>query len=215
MDETTNLTHTPGQPPPTHPAPQWVSIDLANTVEWRHSDNPTDRLNGYDRLLAWGERTGLLEPEVAESLRNEAMLRPEEARKAFEDAIGLREAIYRVMYGVASGMPRDPAGVALLYRNVADALRHRALVDGPDGFVWEWPGEETDLDAVTHKVALSASDLLTSPEVHRLKACPGDGCGWLFVDTSRTGNRRWCDMEICGNRAKVRRHREAARQMQA
>jgi predicted RNA-binding Zn ribbon-like protein len=215
MSEITDLAHTFGQPPPPHPAPRWVCIDFANTVEWRLSPNPTDRLTGYDRLLAWAERVNLVEPEVAESLRREAMLRPEEAQQAFAEAIELREAIYRVMYGVANGMPRDPGGVALLYRGVADALRHRALVDAPDGFVWEWPDEETDLDAVTHKVALSASDLLTSPEVHNLKACPGDGCGWLFVDTSRAGNRRWCDMELCGNRAKVRRHREAVRQINA
>ena len=70
MDDTTKLTHTPGQPPPPHPAPQWVSIDFANTVEWRLGDNPTDRLTGYDKMLAWGERAGLLETEVAESLRS-------------------------------------------------------------------------------------------------------------------------------------------------
>jgi predicted RNA-binding Zn ribbon-like protein len=213
MDETVDLTHTPGQPPPPHPAPRWICVDFANTVEWRLSEQPTDRLTGYDRLLAWGERVGLLEPEVAEALRRQALLRPTEARHAFAEAISMREAIYRVMYGVANGLTRDPGGVALVYRHVADALRHRALVDGPDGFVWQWPQEQTDLDSVAHKVALSAADLLTSPEVDRLKACPGDGCGWLFVDTSRNGMRRWCDMELCGNRAKVRRHREAARQM--
>jgi predicted RNA-binding Zn ribbon-like protein len=215
MDETTNITHTPGTPPPPHPAPRWVCIDFANTVEWRLSEQPTDRLTGYDKLLAWGERAGVLEPEVAQALRKQALLRPEEAQEAFARAIALREAIYRVMYGVANGMPRDPSGVALLYRGVANALKHRVLVDGPEGFVWEWPDEEIDLDSVTHRVALSATDLLTSPEVHKLKACPGDGCGWLFVDTSRAGNRRWCDMELCGNRAKVRRHREAARQVNA
>ena len=82
-------------------------------------------------MLVWGERVGLLEPEVAESLRKQALLRPEEAHEAFAEAITIREATYRVMYGVANGMPRDPGGVALLYRGVADALRHR-------DWVWHW-----------------------------------------------------------------------------
>ena len=36
--------------------------------------------------------------------------------------------------------------------------------------------------------------------------CDGDGCAWLFIDTSKNRTRRWCDMAICGNRAKARRH---------
>jgi predicted RNA-binding Zn ribbon-like protein len=41
-----------------------------------------------------------------------------------------------------------------------------------------------------------------------VKACPGDSCGWLFLDPR--GRRRWCIMATCGNRSKVRAH--AARQ---
>ncbi|MGH3132366.1 MAG: CGNR zinc finger domain-containing protein [Gaiellaceae bacterium] len=40
----------------------------------------------------------------------------------------------------------------------------------------------------------------------RVKECPGAGdCGWLFYDTSRNGTRRWCSMEGCGSRVKMRR----------
>ena len=57
-------------------------------------------------------------------------------------------------------------------------------------------------------VAIDAWDLLTEPELAQVRQCPVDagGCGWLFLDTSRAGNRRWCDMRTCGNRAKVRAH---------
>jgi predicted RNA-binding Zn ribbon-like protein len=53
-------------------------------------------------------------------------------------------------------------------------------------------------------VARAAGELLTSPEPRVVRACPGRGCGWLFLD--RRGRRRWCDMAVCGNRAKARRH---------
>jgi predicted RNA-binding Zn ribbon-like protein len=42
----------------------------------------------------------------------------------------------------------------------------------------------------------------------RLKVCPADDCLWAFYDRSRNRSRRWCDMEVCGNRAKVRGYRE-------
>ncbi|WP_432477083.1 CGNR zinc finger domain-containing protein [Nocardioides sp. GXQ0305] len=43
----------------------------------------------------------------------------------------------------------------------------------------------------------------------RIGACPGRGCGWLFVHTS--GRRRWCQMAVCGNRAKQAAHARRAR----
>lgn len=56
-----------------------------------------------------------------------------------------------------------------------------------------------------HVVSRALAELLTSsgnPGWHRLRACPGPGCGWVFVDRSRSGSRRWCQMSDCGNRAK-------------
>lgn len=46
---------------------------------------------------------------------------------------------------------------------------------------------------------------------HRVKACPGPDCAWVFVDASRNGSRRWCDMAQCGNRAKGKAFRSRAK----
>jgi predicted RNA-binding Zn ribbon-like protein len=54
-------------------------------------------------------------------------------------------------------------------------------------------------------------DLLTKGRLERLKRCPGPGCGWLFLDHSKNGSRRWCAMATCGNRTKGRRHRARQR----
>jgi predicted RNA-binding Zn ribbon-like protein len=56
-------------------------------------------------------------------------------------------------------------------------------------------------------IAWSAADLLTGPRAQRVRQCADEkGCGWLFIDESRAGTRRWCSMGECGNRAKARRH---------
>jgi predicted RNA-binding Zn ribbon-like protein len=56
-------------------------------------------------------------------------------------------------------------------------------------------------------LARDAIDLFGGPLAHRIRVCAADDCGLLFVDASRPGRRRWCSMERCGNRAKIRTHR--------
>ena len=56
-------------------------------------------------------------------------------------------------------------------------------------------------------VAISALSILSDPrERGRIKTCPGADCGWMFVDETKNGRRKWCLMETCGNRAKAARH---------
>jgi predicted RNA-binding Zn ribbon-like protein len=94
---------------------------------------------------------------------------------------------------------------------LAQAWSHRRLVRTDSSLAWGWQGMEADLASVLWPVTLSAAELLVSPQLARVKACAG--CGWLFLDLSRPGTRRWCDMAVCGNRAKVQRHYARTREM--
>ena len=67
---------------------------------------------------------------------------------------------------------------------------------------------ETPLEAALGPVALAAVALATERDFSRVKECGGQACGWLFYDVSKNNRRRWCEMEVCGNRAKQRRHAE-------
>jgi predicted RNA-binding Zn ribbon-like protein len=189
---------------------RWVCVDFANTVEWRGGSNPVEKMPDYDRFLQWGVKSTALSEAGADSLRREAAAHPSKAEAAFTDAIALREAIYRVLFAVANNLPRHREDVDLLNRWYQRAMSHKGLADTGEYFLWTWEGEETSLDALTWRVAQSAGNLLTSRFAQRIKSCPGESCAWLFVDTSRNGSRRWCEMQICGNRAKVRRHRASA-----
>lgn len=56
-------------------------------------------------------------------------------------------------------------------------------------------------------IAFSALSILTDPrEIGRVKLCPGHDCGWIFLDETKNARRKWCLMEVCGNRAKSTRH---------
>ena len=92
-----------------------------------------------------------------------------------------------------------------------EALSRGKLVPSGGGFAWEWALGD-DLAGVLWSVAHSATGLLTSGPLGRVKGCAG--CNRLFVDESKNKSRRWCSMEDCGTHAKMRRyvaHRAAKR----
>jgi predicted RNA-binding Zn ribbon-like protein len=149
----------------------------------------------------------MLTEEQEYHLLQEASAHPQEAVKAFERALALREASYRVLSAVAGGGIPQGEDLGLIQSIFAEAMAHATLVPTGHEFSWEWGTRDEhgkELELLLWPVAHSAIDLLTSAEEwKRIKECPG--CGWLFLDTSKNGNRRWCSMDECGSRAKMRR----------
>ena len=66
---------------------------------------------------------------------------------------------------------------------------------------------DAEEDEVAFEIALSLTLFLVRGDRHRLKLCASPGCGYAFLDTTKNGSRRWCDMSACGNRQKVRSFR--------
>lgn len=190
----------------------WLCLDFANTAEWHASDEPIEGLDSYADLVAWAQRKGILTDRETAHLLRTAEVRPADAAAVLDQAVALREVIYRVFSAVAAGSSPDAGDLAALNAAVAQALAHLRVVGTQEGFDWDWDGDEDALDQMLWPVVHSAVDLLTSDELERVGECADDrGCGWLFLDTSRNRSRRWCSMEDCGNRAKVRRHYERQR----
>lgn len=77
---------------------------------------------------------------------------------------------------------------------------------------WQWGRFARQADLPLWTLAQSASELVLSHAMERVRACGADTCRWLFLDTSKNHTRRWCDMKVCGNRMKARRFQ--ARQAQ-
>ena len=94
-------------------------------------------------------------------------------------------------------------------------MRQLQLVPMMARFAWALKGEKKALERPVWLLARSAAELLTSAQLNRVRECGGVNCGWLFLDTSRNGSRRWCDMKSCGNRAKTQRHYKRKRSANA
>ena len=188
-----------------------VCLDFTNTVSGRDTDDPrtpvtNDNLKSYADLLAWSEQVGALTAVQAARLRDEAARRPADAARVLDQAVALREAMYRVFSAHAASIEPQAEDLAILNAALAAALAHARIIWTDKGFVWGWADEEDALDRMLWPVVQSAAELLTSDRVARVHECESDTCTWLFVDTSKNHSRRWCDMKDCGNRAKARRH---------
>jgi len=188
-----------------------VCLDFANAVSWRGSDEPADRLPDYGELLRFGVQTGLLSELEAGRLRREASRQPEAADRALRDAVELRESLYRIFSGLAGGRPPCPDDLATLNARLPRALAYLQVSATRDRFGWAWTGDPVALDRILWPIARDAAVFLTSGNLARLRTCANPRCRWVFLDTTRSGTRRWCTMAVCGNRAKVRRHRDRHR----
>jgi predicted RNA-binding Zn ribbon-like protein len=175
-----------------------LCLDFVNSIDPREGTERHDYLGDYGALLRWASWAGAVRPAEAKRLQ-----RLSDAR-VWRRAITFREALYPLLRGVAEGSGPDPRQVAALEPEVAAARTRLALAVTPDGRLAEGLPEDPALPL--WRVALSARDLLLALPEPRLRVCSGDDCGWLFLDASKAGRRRWCSMAGCGNRAKARRH---------
>ena len=190
-----------------------LALDFVNTVDNR--DDPERRkelLNSYADLLEWAQGAGVLSEEEANQMQRHAARSAMQARAALRRAKVLREALYRIFSTIAEAKQPSSTDVALLDTFDKQAMAHRRIgrQEG-GGFGWQWRGDGDDLDLVLWQVAKAGAELLTSDLVYNVRACAAERCRWLFVDTSRNQKRRWCDMRICGNRAKARKFYEKSR----
>jgi predicted RNA-binding Zn ribbon-like protein len=183
-----------------------LCLAFANTLSWRGSPAPSESLGGFADLIGWLSGAARLPTATVEVARHWSQAQRQQAATLFGEAIGLREAVYRLFSALAAGEPTPDADLALLNGALADAPRREWLAPANGGYAWDIAGIEISAPGLLAPVLWSAADLLTRADRRRVRRCANDACLWLFIDESKAGTRRWCDMSSCGNRAKSRRH---------
>ena len=182
-----------------------VAVDLANTVTARNAE-PVDWLHDYRHLLAWAELTGEFDPRALRELATLATEHPRAASAALSDVRLLRETVHDLLVAIvreATPPPRAQRELEARWRRAVAATR---FVPSAGGLRPEPSLRTSGLGYLEHELVLRTVELLQELPPHRLRGCPGPSCGWLFIDRSKGGRRRWCDMATCGNAAKGRRY---------
>ncbi len=180
-----------------------LALDFVNTVANRGDPaRARELLQTQEDVAVWLEASGLgagMGPRWHRRLGEEART-PARLRAA-------REHLYRLLEAAANGratMPRRP--LHAIERVLRLCRGQQRLLDERGQVVWGWRAGTSVGDRALHAILSKAVELLSSAPPGDIRFCDGVGCGWLFVDRSPAGRRRWCSMRDCGNREKARRH---------
>lgn len=187
-----------------------VALDFINTVDVRNDGFGPDYLHTYRDLIVFAERTGLLDSDDLQTLAHVAREHPREAEIALSRAKAFRELLYRLCRAEFSGEAIAREDLDALHKAMLNAMAGRVLIATSHHLHYQWRSVE-DLDLPTHALALAAHDLLLVRGARRpIQECPGKRCGWVFLDTSRGGKRRWCSDKTCGTASRISKFRAHA-----
>jgi predicted RNA-binding Zn ribbon-like protein len=163
-----------------------ISLDFIRTLRYRGRPGETEEFGNEAALADWLAQFGPALPDTFPSAAELAGSRR------------LREAICELITAARDGGGGSPESLEIINQAAAQAVP-APRVDASGQLHWH---AADPVPAVLALVARDALDLVTSPAVGRLRACANPDCRVLFLDSSRPGARRWCDMSTCGNLAK-------------
>lgn len=184
-----------------------LCLDFANTINSRVRPEH-DYLLQYSDLVGWANKVGILSAAQSNQLQKRAKQKTEEAEAVVQTASSLRELLYRLFSNAAKGSEPIKKDIETFVMFYGDAISHGQWIKTDHHFSTAWKLDE-ELDAVLWPIIHSAGELLQSEALKKVKECPG--CGWLFLDTSKNQSRRWCSMNTCGARDKMRRYHKRQR----
>ncbi|HEY7315057.1 MAG TPA: ABATE domain-containing protein [Gemmataceae bacterium] len=189
--------------PPAFFVGEHTALDFLNTIATPR-DAPVEWLADGNDLIDWLQLAKLIEAADAARIRESGSAALDEIvqrARGFRD--WLRGFVTRHM-----GKPlRATAGIAPLNDLLAEDSSFQQ-VEAVGGrllsrrvYRWESPEE------LLQPVAAAAADLICHQDFRLIRSCAGSACTLLFLDRTKAHARRWCNMAVCGNRAKAAAHR--------
>ncbi len=177
-----------------------LALNFAATVRHRGSRQPRDLLPTPEDLVKWFKEAGCPSPAVMATHLD------------YEEALLLREAVFRVIRSLI--LVERPIAADMDCINTSAAYHLAVPQVEKNTFRLHWESEYP-VRACLGEIARDAVGLIGGVERHRLKMCDNRGCQMIFFDNSPVNRRRWCAMAICGNREKIKAHRQRKRMPEA
>lgn len=178
-----------------------LCLDFANTVHHRKKDPMPDYLHHILDLIAWAKQIQLIDTDRQALLNLKANDSNKESNHFFKESIKLREVLYQIFYALSMGKPVGQTELKkfnnFLQKHYATACIYEQQGKYQQG--WNLPADS--FLQITAPIVKDAYLLLSSDKLNRIKECPS--CGWLFLDSSKNGKRRWCSMKSCGSSVKA------------
>ena len=181
-----------------------LALDFANTLDYRYDpDRLIDLLPSYERFLAFCRQSGVITAAQMRKLLDG--LSEFDSQRVLKEVIEFREALYFLILSAVHGRRPDESHLRALNRIFSEAPASDEVVWHKRGFVRSFRDVTERADGPLRQVVQAAVVLLTSSDIYNVRECSEKTCRWFFLDRSRNHSRRWCDMQLCGNRSKAKR----------
>src|SRR3984885_4230049 len=181
-----------------------LALDFANTLDYRYDpDRRIDLLPSYERFLVFTRQSKVITAVQMHRLLDG--LSEFDSQRVLKEVIELREALYFLILSAVHGRSPGESHLRALnkflseVRSVDEVAWHQRRFVRSSRDVTERP------DGPLRQVIEAAVVLITSSDIYNVRECSEKTCRWFFLDRSRNHSRRWCDMQLCGNRSKAKR----------
>jgi predicted RNA-binding Zn ribbon-like protein len=185
-----------------------LALDFVNTRF------PDGFLQSTADLIRWCQEVGAVDAAQEHRLLAESESYPEESQAFFTHLTAFREASHGVVVALLHQIPPASSDLDVVQSALQQARMLERLIPMEQQLAWEWGSAERGLTELYWRFCRAVELVLTSALMQRVKECPPDqgGCGWVFLDKSKNGSRRWCADGACGSRMRMRRWYERKRE---
>ena len=181
-------------------------LDFVNTDAAAQASNG-DRVRDLDTLVIWLTDHGALDDDRAAGIRRRALLQPAAAAATVVDARRVRAALRQLAERGHSSTRVSDDAVTEINRVLGRSAGTRRIDRQDGGYARAFVPTGDAFAGLMIPIVESAADVLINGDLGRVRVCADARCHRVFMDTTKNGLRRWCDMGTCGNRAKAARHR--------
>ena len=181
-----------------------LALDFANTLDYRYDpDQLIDLLPSYERFLAFCRQSGLI---TAAQMRNLLDGLSEcDSQSLLKEVIEFREVLYFLILSAVHDRSPSESHLRALNRFLSEARVVDEVVWNKRRFVRSSRDLTERPDGPLRQIVDATVILMTSSDIYNVRECSEKTCRWFFLDRSKNHSRRWCDMQLCGNRSKARR----------
>lgn len=178
-----------------------LCLDFINSVPTRKDNIQPGYLSDIFDLIIWAKRLEVIDTKTENLLSGVARKHPKEANSFFRKAIDFRELLYKLFWPVSAFKGISHATLENYNKLLKIYFPSLQIIQSANGFGEGWLLEDASFKRLVAPILNDSYELLLSDKLVRLKECPN--CGWLFYDSTKNGNRRWCSMKSCGNNIKA------------
>jgi predicted RNA-binding Zn ribbon-like protein len=178
-----------------------LCLDFVNSIHDRINEPDHDYLSNAADLFYWAVKAGVINTKTCNTSLKDIGDSSSQANKVLKDAKLIRELLYKIFKAISQHKRVNAQDLQVFNELLSKCFSRVEIITDGMGFTKDWKVVPGELLLITAPIIHSAYELLLSEKLDRVKECPN--CGWLFLDTSKNGKRRWCSMKTCGSIVKA------------